>query len=96
VIGGWRKLHNEQLHELNCSRYIIRVTKIKEIEMGGACITHGRDETYLKNLGQNPEGKDHFEAIGIVLRIILQSISKKLCGSGELDLSSSGCEPQRD
>jgi hypothetical protein len=51
VTGGWRKLHNEELHELNCSRYIIRVIKIKEVEMGGAGITHGRDEKYVKSLG---------------------------------------------
>jgi hypothetical protein len=41
VTGGWRKLHNEELHELNCSRYVIRVIKIKEVEMGGAFITNG-------------------------------------------------------
>jgi hypothetical protein len=58
VTGGSRKLHNEELHELNCSRYIIRVIKIKEIEMGVARITHGRDEKYVKNFGQKPERKE--------------------------------------
>jgi hypothetical protein len=57
VIGYWRKLHNEELHELNCSRYIIRVIKIKEVEIGRAYITHGRDEKYKECLGQNHEGK---------------------------------------
>jgi hypothetical protein len=27
VIGGWRKLQNEEVHELNCSPSIIRMIK---------------------------------------------------------------------
>jgi len=27
VVGGWRRLHNEELHNLNASLYIIRVFK---------------------------------------------------------------------
>jgi hypothetical protein len=27
VIGGWRKLHNEELHNLYCSPSIIRIMK---------------------------------------------------------------------
>jgi hypothetical protein len=27
VIGGWRKLHNEELHNLYCSPSIIRIIK---------------------------------------------------------------------
>jgi hypothetical protein len=27
VAGGWRKLHNEELHNLYCSPYFIRVMK---------------------------------------------------------------------
>jgi hypothetical protein len=60
VTAGWRKLHNEELHELNCSRYIIRAIKIKEVEMGGACITHGRDKECIKSLCENPEGNGPF------------------------------------
>jgi hypothetical protein len=42
VIGGSRKLHNEELHNLYCSPSIIRI--IKEDEMGGACGTNGGEE----------------------------------------------------
>jgi hypothetical protein len=38
VIGGWRKLHNEELHNLYSSPSIIR---IMEDEMGRACSTNG-------------------------------------------------------
>jgi hypothetical protein len=40
VTGGWRKLHNEELHGLYSSPSIIRVIKAKEDEMGGACDMH--------------------------------------------------------
>jgi hypothetical protein len=39
VTGEWRKLHNEELHDLYSSSSIIRI--IKEDEMGGACSTTG-------------------------------------------------------
>jgi hypothetical protein len=42
VIGGWRKLHNEELHNLYSSPSIIRM--IKEDEMGRACSTNGGEE----------------------------------------------------
>jgi hypothetical protein len=42
VTGGWRKLHNEELHSLYSSPSIIRV--IKEEEMGRACSTNGGEE----------------------------------------------------
>jgi hypothetical protein len=44
VVGGWRRLHNEELHNLYASTNIIRVKKVKEDEMDGTCSTHGRDE----------------------------------------------------
>jgi hypothetical protein len=44
VTGEWRKLHNEELHDLYSSPYIVRVIKIKNNEMGGACSADGRGE----------------------------------------------------
>jgi hypothetical protein len=38
IIEGWRKLHNEKLHNLYSSTsIIIRMTKIRVEEMVGAC-----------------------------------------------------------
>jgi hypothetical protein len=34
VVGGWRKLHNEELHNLHATRNKIRVMEVKEDEMG--------------------------------------------------------------
>jgi hypothetical protein len=40
--GGWRKLHNEELHNLYSSPSIIRINnQAKKDEMGGACSTNG-------------------------------------------------------
>jgi hypothetical protein len=41
VTGCWRKLHNEELHNLYSSPSKIR---IKENEMGRACSTNGGEE----------------------------------------------------
>jgi hypothetical protein len=35
VIGGWRKLHNEELHNLYCSPSIIRVIKSRKMTWQG-------------------------------------------------------------
>jgi hypothetical protein len=44
VIGGWRKLHNEELHNSYSSPSIIRIYQVKEDEIGGACSTNGVEE----------------------------------------------------
>jgi hypothetical protein len=42
--GGWRKLHKEELHNLNSSPSIIRVIKSRRLKWGRACNTNGGDE----------------------------------------------------
>jgi hypothetical protein len=42
VIGGWRKLHNEELHNLYCSPSIIRIIKSKRIIWAGHAARMGR------------------------------------------------------
>jgi hypothetical protein len=55
VTGEWRKLHNEELHNLYSSPDTIR--QVKANKVGGACSTHGRGEKMYKVLVGNPEGK---------------------------------------
>jgi hypothetical protein len=40
VVGSWKKLNNEVLHNLYPSPSIIRMKKIKEDEMGRECSTN--------------------------------------------------------
>jgi hypothetical protein len=46
VIGGWGKLHNEELHNVYCSPSIIRMI-FKEDYMGLACSMHEGEEEGL-------------------------------------------------
>jgi hypothetical protein len=43
VTGGWRKLHNEELHNLYSSPNVIRMI-IKEDMMDRVCSTNGLEE----------------------------------------------------
>ena len=41
VTGEWRKVHNEELNYLFSSPNTVRVIKIENHEMDGACSTYG-------------------------------------------------------
>jgi hypothetical protein len=49
VTGEWRKLHNEELHNLYSSPDIIR--QVKANEVGGACGTHERGQKSVQGFG---------------------------------------------
>jgi hypothetical protein len=49
VTGEWRKLHNEELHNLYSSPDIISQVKVNEV--GEACGTHGRGEKSVQGFG---------------------------------------------
>jgi hypothetical protein len=51
VTGGWRKLHNEELHGLYSSPSIVKSDRSKEDEMGEACVAHGGGEGCIKHFG---------------------------------------------
>jgi hypothetical protein len=73
VIGGWRKLHNEELHTLYSSPSIIRITKSKGMRWTGhvACMEAKRN--VYRILVENPEGeRDNYENLHIGLWIILK------------------------
>ena len=41
VTGEWRRIHNEELYDLNCSPNIYSCDQMKKNELGWACGTHG-------------------------------------------------------
>jgi hypothetical protein len=47
VVGGWRRLHNEELRNLYTSPNIISVIKSKRM---WTCCSHGADEKRIKIL----------------------------------------------
>jgi hypothetical protein len=56
VTREWRKLHNEELHDLHSSPTIVRVIKI-ENEMGGVCRADGEGRGVYRVLVGKPWGK---------------------------------------
>jgi hypothetical protein len=42
VIGGWRKLHNEELNNLYCSPSIVRIIKSRRMRRAGHVARMGR------------------------------------------------------
>jgi hypothetical protein len=58
VIGGWRKLHNEELHNLYSSPSIIRMIESKRMRWAGHVVLIGEKRTAYRILVGRPEG-DH-------------------------------------
>jgi hypothetical protein len=56
VTGEWRKLHNEELHNLYSSPDIIR--QVKANEVGGACSTHGIGEKSVQGFCGKAQRKE--------------------------------------
>jgi hypothetical protein len=57
VIGGWRKLLNEELHNLYCSLSIIRNIKSRRIRSAGHVARRGEKMNPYRILVGKPEGK---------------------------------------
>jgi hypothetical protein len=55
VTGGWRKLNNEELHNLYSSPSIIRIINSRRICR--ACSTHGDKGNAYRVLVEEPEGQ---------------------------------------
>jgi hypothetical protein len=51
VMGGWRKLYNEELHNLYSSPNIIRITKSWRMRWRGHVVHMGGDEKCIQNFG---------------------------------------------
>jgi hypothetical protein len=57
VTGGWRKLHNEELHNLYSSPSIIRIMKLRRMRWAGHVAQIGEKRNVYKLLIRKPEGK---------------------------------------
>jgi hypothetical protein len=71
VDGSWRKLHNDELHNLCSSLNIVRVIKARKLRWAGhvARVGEGRGVTGFW-LG-SPKVRDHWEVLGVGGRITL-------------------------
>jgi hypothetical protein len=57
VIGSWRKLHNEELHNLYSSPSLIRIIKSRRISWAGNVARMGEARNSYRILVVKPEGK---------------------------------------
>jgi hypothetical protein len=57
VTGGWRKLHNKELHNLYSSPSIIRIIKSKRMRWAGHVARMGEKRNVYSLLVGKPEGK---------------------------------------
>jgi hypothetical protein len=56
-MGGWRKLHNEELHNLYSSPSIIRMIKSRRMRWAWHVARMGEKRNAYRILVGNPEGK---------------------------------------
>jgi hypothetical protein len=56
-MGGWRKLHNEELHNLHVSPSIIRVIKPRRMRWAGNVAGLRENRNSCRILVGKPEGK---------------------------------------
>jgi hypothetical protein len=57
VTGGWRKLHNEELHSFNSSPSIIRIIKLRRMRRAVHVARMGEKRNVYSLLVGKPEGK---------------------------------------
>jgi hypothetical protein len=65
VTGEWRKLHNEELHNLYISPDIIRQAKSRPMRWAGHVARMGEERKVYKVLVESPKERDHWEDQGV-------------------------------
>jgi hypothetical protein len=64
VAGGWRRLHNEEFHNLYALPYSIRVVEVRRMRRM-RCVGRERTEMHTKRCSENLKGRDQSEDLGI-------------------------------
>jgi hypothetical protein len=65
VTGGWRKLHNEELHGLYYSTSIVRMIKGRRMRWAGHVARMGDVRGAYNILVERPEGRRPLEDLGV-------------------------------
>jgi hypothetical protein len=79
VTGGWRKLHNEELHNLYSSPSKIRMIKSRRMRWAGHVGLMGEKKNAYRILVGKPEGK---RPLGRARRRWVDNIKKDLRETG--------------
>jgi hypothetical protein len=77
VTGGWRKLHNEELHDLYSSPSIVKVINARRMRWAGHVARMGEVRNAYTILVGKPEGRRPLENLRVDVRITLRLIFGK-------------------
>jgi hypothetical protein len=72
VTGVWRKLHNEERHDLYSSSNIERVMKSRKMIWAAHVVWMGEERGVYRILVGKPEENRHMKDPGVDVRIILR------------------------
>jgi hypothetical protein len=92
---SWRKLHNDEFHNLYSSPNLVRVIKLRRMRWAGHMERMGRGEMFTGIWLGDPKVRDHWEDLGVGGRITLRWTlvtygSMGQTGFGWLRIGSSG------
>jgi hypothetical protein len=93
--GSWRKLHNDELHNLYPSQNIVRVIKSRRMRWAGHVERMGMGEVFTGFWLEGQKARNHWEDLGVGGRIALRwtlgrQESMGRTGFGWLRIGSSG------
>jgi hypothetical protein len=77
VAGEWRKLHNEELNDLNFPPNIVRVIESRRMRYVGYVVCMGRGVVHIRFWWGTLRERYHLEDRGMHGRIILRCIFRK-------------------
>ena len=78
VTGEWRKLHNEELKDLNSPSNIVRVIKSRRMKWAEHVARMGGEERCIQGFGGgNLKERDHLGDSSVDERIILRRVFRK-------------------
>jgi hypothetical protein len=77
ITGEWRKLHNEELHDLYSPPNIVRVIKSRRMRWAGFVARMGEERGVYRVLVGKPMERDHWGESGVDGRIIIGWIFRK-------------------
>jgi hypothetical protein len=77
MIGGWRKLHNEELHNLYSSPSTIRIMNSWRMGLAGHVARMGRRGIHVGSWWESQRERDHYKDLDLSRRIILKWILEK-------------------